>query len=236
VRELNFVNNLYLPGPATKMFTLLKPDPGDPERGMRAFMAGNIIEGRPEVEKENWSAYVGSSDGMATVRSEKPLFDSWVNTHATKDLLNDILANVGATLPQPDAVDRRIIADVRKRGHTISGSKGKLPGIIDSQVDAGGWPEYGTGTAPLDTDHDGMPDAWEHAMGLNPNETRDGAAYRSDGYTNLEYYLNEAAALTRRPSTGARHGDANRDPARKGRMWRCQREPRALWHRQGKGY
>ncbi len=192
VRELNFVNNLYLPGPATKTFTLLKPDPGDPARGMRAYLSGNRIEGKPELE-ENWKGYVGPADGMTLVRAEGPLFEPFVKTQPVKELLEHVLADVGATRPRSDAVDRRIIADVRKRGHTFTGSKGRLPGIIDSQADAGGWPEYQTAPAPPDTDHDGIPDEWEKAHGLDPRDAADGAGVAADGYTNLEHYINELA-------------------------------------------
>ena len=48
--------------------------------------------------------------------------------------------------------------------------------------------------APPDTDHDGMPDDWEKAHGLNPNDPSDrNAMSRGDGYTNLEKYLNSLA-------------------------------------------
>ena len=47
------------------------------------------------------------------------------------------------------------------------------------------------GTAPTDTDKDGMPDTWETKNGLNPNDASDGAKDRdSDGYSNVEEYLN----------------------------------------------
>lgn len=197
VRELNFVNNFYLPGPATKVFTLLKPDPGDPERGMRAFLAGNVIDGKPEFDADNWKAYVGPADGLAKVRSEKPLFEPFVTTHTAKEAFESVLADVGATRPKQDAVDKRVIADVQKRGHTFTGSRGMLPGIIDSPTDAGGWPEYKSGPAPLDSDHDGIPDDWETALGLDPKNPADAAAYRPDGYTHLEHYLNALATGTR---------------------------------------
>jgi hypothetical protein len=193
VRELNFVNNFYLPGPATKVYTLLKPDPGDPERGMRAFMAGNVIDGKGELA-DNWKAYVGPAEGMAKVKADKPLFEPFVTTQTAQEAFESVLADVGATLPRQDAIDRRIIADVRKRTSTYTGSRGKLPGIIDTPADAGGLSEYRSGEPPLDSDHDGIPDAWEQAHGLDPRDPADGAAYRADGYTNLEHYLNELAA------------------------------------------
>lgn len=39
-----------------------------------------------------------------------------------------------------------------------------------------------------------MPDAWELANGLNPNDAADGALVQGDGYTNLEHYLNSLVA------------------------------------------
>jgi hypothetical protein len=208
VRELNFVNNIYLPGPATRVFTLLKPDPGDPERGMRAHMAGNEIEGKPAVAADNWAAYVGPADGMAKVRSEVPVFDPFVASQTAREALHSVLADVGANRPKPDAVDLRVLADVRKRGHTFTGSRGKLPGIIDTPADAGGLPEYRSADAPPDSDGDGIPDAWEAAHGLDPKNPADAGAYRPDGYTNLEHYLNDLAAPDPYAATAAERAAA----------------------------
>jgi hypothetical protein len=48
--------------------------------------------------------------------------------------------------------------------------------------------------ALADTDHDGMPDAWETAQGFNPNDATDrNGDKNSNGYTNVEEYLNELA-------------------------------------------
>jgi hypothetical protein len=64
--------------------------------------------------------------------------------------------------------------------------------IIDSQEQVGGWPALKSTAAPVDTDHDGMPDSWEHRFGLNPGDPADGATDNNkDGYTNLEEYLND---------------------------------------------
>jgi hypothetical protein len=52
------------------------------------------------------------------------------------------------------------------------------------------WPTIAGGTSPTDTDGDGMPDSWEIANGLNPNNAADGAQVAANGYTNLENYLN----------------------------------------------
>lgn len=58
-----------------------------------------------------------------------------------------------------------------------------------------------TATVPLDSDADGMPDSWEVAHGLAPNDPADGTAIGlssslmgASGYTNLETYLHSRAA------------------------------------------
>ena len=91
-----------------------------------------------------------------------------------------MLARAGASLHR-DAVDQRVIDNVRNR-------KGK---VIDSQKEVGGWPALRSLPAPVDSDHDGMPDEWEKAHGLNPNDPSDRNDVRdADGYTRLEEYLN----------------------------------------------
>jgi hypothetical protein len=98
---------------------------------------------------------------------------------------------VGAKLPKQDSLDQRAIREVRNRNHDFVGSKTKTPGIIDSQADVGGWPEYASAEPPVDSDKDGIPDAWERDHGLDPHNSADSAADSTgDGYTNLEKYLN----------------------------------------------
>jgi hypothetical protein len=58
------------------------------------------------------------------------------------------------------------------------------------------WPVLTCGAPPADTDHDGMPDAWETANGLNPNDPADRATLAANGYANLENYLNGLVAAT----------------------------------------
>ena len=63
-------------------------------------------------------------------------------------------------------------------------------GIITDPRQVGGLPEY-KGTPVVDTDGDGMPDAWEVKYGLNPNDPSDAVKdCNGDGYTNIEKYIN----------------------------------------------
>jgi hypothetical protein len=47
--------------------------------------------------------------------------------------------------------------------------------------------------ANWDTDQDGMPDWWETAHGLDPNIADNNGDFDTDGYTNVEEYINEIA-------------------------------------------
>lgn len=191
VLALNFVNNYYLPGPATETFTLLKPDPSDADRGMRAYLTGNVIIDKPQFDADNWQGFVGPAEALAKVKSPEPLFEPHVTTHSAVAAFDNVLADVGARRPRLDPIDTHILQDVRRRTHTHTGSKGHLPGIIDTPKDAGGLPDYAAGEAPVDSDHDGMPDDWERAHSLDPNNAADAGKYRADGYTELEGFLNE---------------------------------------------
>jgi hypothetical protein len=63
-------------------------------------------------------------------------------------------------------------------------------GIITDPRQMGGYPEY-KGKPYVDSDGDGMPDKWEKANGLNPNDPTDANGdINGDGYTNIEKYIN----------------------------------------------
>ena len=92
-----------------------------------------------------------------------------------------VLEQAGATLPKRDGVDMRIVADVRA-GRTR---------IVDDPAQVGGWPQFKPDDPPADSDHDGMPDAWEQQQRFDVHDMADGSSDADgDGYTNVEEYLN----------------------------------------------
>ena len=172
--------------------------------------AGGIqIESQPDTE------------GFTTqMRSNEPFVMPYVRMMSANDAYDYVLKNVGATIPCRDIVDTRIVDEVRtgkayyekklpKDAHgDTSGLAEKsknedglfkhrrLPkdsykyGIITDIRQVGGYPEY-KGTPYVDTDGDGMPDEWEIANGLNPNDPSDANGdVTGDGYTNIEKYIN----------------------------------------------
>jgi pectate lyase len=107
-----------------------------------------------------------------------------VSTSTAAEAFDDVLAHAGARTPRLDPVDRRVIAGVQERtGH-----------IIDDPAQVGGWPAVARGRPPADSDHDGMPDAWEIDHDLDRTHDDSGADRDRDGYTNIEEYLDSLLA------------------------------------------
>ncbi len=77
-----------------------------------------------------------------------------------------VLENAGATLPKRDAVDERIVKEVR------SGKANSNEGIITDISQVGGYLEY-KGEPYHDKGKDGIPDKWEKKFGLDPNDPSD---------------------------------------------------------------
>ncbi|MCD6362353.1 MAG: pectate lyase [Armatimonadetes bacterium] len=146
------------------------------------YLAGNLAASVPAAGGEQWSMVRDMAElGEETLRRAEPWDFPAVTTQTAEEAFEAVLAGAGATLPVRDAVDERITADVRAG----------TGAAIDSPADVGGWPEYRSAEPPADGDHDGMPDAWETAHGLNPADPADGPADADgDGYTNVEEYLN----------------------------------------------
>lgn len=196
VKALNLIGNYYIPGPATRVFHLLKPDIGTPGDPQQYYVQGNTMESRPQYDADNWENGgvvfdAGLSPSiLSQVKLIQPFCMPEMTAQTAVDAYQSVLADVGANYPHYDAVDTRVLDDVRKRGFTYKGSKTGIPGIVDSQKDSGGWPELKNGTPPPDSDQDGIPDTWEKTHRLNSNNPADAQEDSGDGYTHLEVYLN----------------------------------------------
>ena len=143
------------------------------------------------------------------IKLDSPAPAGEVTTHRADTAYEKVLTLAGASLCR-DTVDRRYETETRSGEATYMGSatsyiengvtKTCQPqwGRIDLVSDVNGYTEanFGTGSRPegFDTDRDGIPDAWETANGLNPNDASDAVLKTIDTergwYTNLEVYLN----------------------------------------------
>ncbi len=206
--EVNFVNNYYQPGPATKWFHALNAQYAGFPGTQRYYFEGNVMPGHFGLANQAAGRTATTERGgrLPTDYSpwvDRPFFEPFVETHSAVEAYTNVLANVGCNLPALDEHDQRVIAEVRAGTFKFKGSKTGLPGLPDSQDDVGGWEDYPEVRRPAgwDTDHDGMPDEWEKAHGLNPGDTADGNQdMTSDGYTNLEKYLNSLVGEDSLPS------------------------------------
>jgi hypothetical protein len=115
--------------------------------------------------------------------------DNNVITHPAEIAYEKVLAFSGASLKR-DAVDERIVDNVRQGSFTFQGSNGSTLGIIDTQSDVGGWPELSSTDAPLHTSDDGIPDEWKVAHHLDPAKAQANGRDLSTGYDNIEVYIN----------------------------------------------
>ena len=209
-RFVQFVNNYYKAGAVSNTdLHLVSVDGNELNTGdmqklyasgnMKVAQNGQTLIGANEDEWKSGKAKSGGKNSTNdTVRSDTPWFEPYVNTQSAEDAYKSVIAGVGANYPKWDYIDSRYISEVTNGKYTYTGSKQGLKGIIDSQNDAGGYPNssnFKGGTAPADTDGDGIPDTWETAHGLDPNDAKDGAivSLSGDDYTNLEIYLNELA-------------------------------------------
>ena len=203
---MNWVNNYYKPGPSTSVrnmiFQLNDIDTsssyvnGVPYYLLyetALFAEGNYVVGYPDITANNWNGGIHFTYGAIEAEHRAlTAFDFPVITEQTAlEAYPLVLESAGASLVR-DSIDNRIIKEVFTGTTTYKGSKTGTPGLIDSQNDVGGWPILNSLPAPTDTDQDGMPDLWETARGLNINDASDrNGDDDSDGYTNLEEYLNE---------------------------------------------
>ncbi len=204
--DINFISNYYKPGPATRpgnvSYRIANPSYRNDSDYGNWYVAKNYVEGHPEVTADNWAGgiQVGSNEILAKLRRTEPWPSMPINEQSVQEAYALVLKHAGVIFPKRDAVDSRIVDEVRKGSATYEGKsykqmkevadKSKICGIIDSQEDVGGWPELKSLPAPADSDHDGIPDEWERNNGLNPNDPSDGNKVAKDGYTYLEKYLN----------------------------------------------
>ncbi len=216
----NIINNYYKPGPLNNStgsvgHRFLKPEAGLSRNKElkfgRVYIHGNIMEGNDSITVDNWKGVqVEEQDNTngytGFMKWDKPFPMPYLTILPAKDAYNFVLGNVGAMFPKRDIVDQRIVDEVKTgKAYYVEGldpnsfyqfKHRRLPadsykqGIITDIRQVGGYPEY-KGKSYKDSDGDGMPDDWEKANGLNPNDPSDANKdCTGDGYTNIEKYIN----------------------------------------------
>jgi hypothetical protein len=195
--QYNIVNNYYKYGPATKeraknkMLNPFKLEPKLPYG--KYYVHGNYMDGSPVVSRHNWRGVVmdkGTAADTVLAKAPAPFAAESIHTQPAPQAYDAVLQYVGASLKR-DAVDQRIISEVKSRTGRIIDVQGGYPHGTPYAATAGAWPALKSAPATRDTDQDGMPDNWEKKNKLNPNDAADGAQYKlQKQFTNVEVYLN----------------------------------------------
>ena len=203
---LDAIGNYFIAGPSSTGHALSGFSTSD-----KVYESGNLVDldrdgklnGRPVTHADfndptgGGDEGDGSTGGVVIPTGQKPyptfLAQPWsegkppvpVTIDSAPDALKKVISGAGASLHR-DSVDTRLIAELGSLG-----MKGK---IIKDEAEAGGIGEIKPATPPADTDKDGIPDAWEKAHGLNPNDPADAGKIDPSGYMMIELYANDLAA------------------------------------------
>jgi pectate lyase len=208
----NVVNNYYKYGPSTQTAStsgvprrqmIMNPSKSTALPYPTIYLTGNYVDGAPAVTARNWRGMAmagGTYADTALAKTTTPIAAVPVPTQTAQDAYEAVLQGAGCVLPARDSHDQRIVQEVRTRAGRVIDVQGGHPHGTPYSTSQSAWPVLSCGPAPTDSDHDGMPDAWEQQNGLNPTDPADRSRIGAGGYTVLENYLNGLVATV----TGAR--------------------------------
>ncbi|MFO7657218.1 MAG: T9SS type A sorting domain-containing protein [Bacteroidales bacterium] len=181
----NFVGNVYIPGPESDQSGKYTDSFRENCLICYGFFDKNSYDGIVPDDQYSLVRFQNFTPEQVAAykeRSSLPVKMEPVRTTTPAQAKTEVLAYAGASFPKRDTIDRRIVNDVlNKTGHFIDS--------IDDQPE-GAWPLLNSLPAPADDDHDGMPNEWELANILDPNDASDRNLIGDNGYTKLEEYLN----------------------------------------------
>lgn len=189
----NMTNNYYKSGPATPSSRRNRLLEIYYDTNTSFYINGNYMHGNAIVTADNWSGVVVRNGNQQQAQVSVAFATGMSTVETAEQAYESVLSYAGASLKR-DAVDVRIVDEVKNGTTTYIGSVSGKPGLIDTQTDVGGWPILQQGTVPQDTDGDGIPDAWEVANGLNPNLNDANGRDLSAVYDNIEVYVNSLVA------------------------------------------
>jgi archaellin len=172
------IGNYFITGPRTTSASNAYYQMGN----QSVFNSGNVLDSNNDGALNGSS--LGLGGGATALTSPWSPTTAGIAARTAAAAYTYDLANSGA-LPH-DQVDTLVLADVS--------SLGRLGDLWSHQTSTGlsnsGYGTIAGGTAPVDTDRDGMPDAWETRYGLNPGSASDATGdFDHTGYTNVEKYI-----------------------------------------------
>jgi len=214
--KANYVGNYMRRGPDSGSDYLISPDRRG-GLGHEIFVSGNISPGRSSDSlPENQVVRPQNYDWQVLERHPAPQVTTYPCKSDTNcEMYDRVLENAGANLPRRDAVDRRIVAEIKTTSGRIVDAQSQdtcyaqcrpdktitiddyRKHDINEPFDSDGYPVLRRGIAYADSDQDGMDDSWETINDLDPDIDDSAGFELHPGYTNLEMFLD---SLTRRES------------------------------------
>lgn len=167
-------------------------------------MDGHLMTAEEQIGSQNGTApYSTPFESLAALNANIDAYNTAKGYDATHDdyiknlpAINELMTaeaayhwiaeNVGASLPVRDCIDQYVIDELNSYG--LSGTKNGISS--EKELSHKGNANLAEGVKPLDSDGDGIPDAWEIANGLNPNDAGDATLIAANGYSNIENWAN----------------------------------------------
>lgn len=189
----NIINNYFIGGPNTNSAVTTPFSVGN--ANFNLYGAGNYFDNNKNgvldgtLVPQNLTGYpVGDLAAIQSAPYDYPMQSTTLTAQAAYD---KIIASAGASYPRRDQVDELMISDLQSKGTTATYVYVQSDLTTQFGFTNGGAGHVYGAPAPLDTDNDGMPDAWETANGLNPNVFDALAVSTTHApYLNIEVYIN----------------------------------------------
>ncbi len=189
----NIINNYFIGGPNTSSTVSTPFSVGN--ANFNLYGSGNYFDNNKNgildgtLVPQDLTGYpVGDITAIQPTSYDYPMKNPTLTAQGAFD---QIVSAVGASYPRRDQVDQLMISDLSSKG--TAATYVYVQSDLTAQfgfTNGGAGHVYGA-PAPLDTDNDGMPDAWETANGLNPN-LADALSVSTthSPYLNIEVYIN----------------------------------------------
>lgn len=191
--DVNIINNYFIGGPNTSNTVTTPFNRGNDNFSL--YGSGNYFDNNKDGILNGTlvpSDLTGFPTGdINSIKSEPYDYPMKNPTLTAQQAYDKAILNVGASYPRRDQVENLMISDLQSKGTTATYVY--VQSDLTSQfgfTNGGAGHVYGA-PAPLDTDNDGMPDAWEDANGLD-KYTPDALNVSTTNapYLNIEVYIN----------------------------------------------
>ncbi|MBC7782839.1 MAG: hypothetical protein H7144_03285, partial [Burkholderiales bacterium] len=194
--DMNYVGNYVIAGPESVNSTAYAFTKS-PNVHLQAYQSGNRIDadrllnpgGVPNGIDNGWGMWHNQGGTGSFTQLASPIAFPAMASQSATDAYNGVMNHVGNFWWNRDAIDARIIDNVKTNtGQLITApDSDEWNNLISAPMTTRG--------AGYDSDNDGMPDAWEATVGTNPLAANNQGDFDSDGYSDLEEYINEVGAF-----------------------------------------